>query len=227
MVMKRSILFLYLCFSLVTSISAQDTLEVDKPKLKYHHSEIGLNATALVRNLISLGNQNVDTGPYTFSYKYISRNSDIKAIAFRLNMGVNLRNQLTEEFFTDFRNRQTYAAISIGSEGQRRLGKNWVFYSGVDFAFVLDKSEIFGGRDLDELQFSRQAIILGLGPIIGIQVFLNKHISLSTESSYLLKYRMSKNKIESNFYTGGQEQDVQGFEFIFEAPVALYMRFRF
>ena len=114
----------------------------------------------------------------------------------------------------------------MGGETQFNISNRWAIISGYDFLVELDGTKIFSGPDLDEELTSRFNTKVGTGPVLGVQFFISKNISLSTESTMYLAYNIGKNK--SDFFGGGNdEQEVESFEFVLNIPTILFFNIRF
>lgn len=225
--MYRTLLCLFTILAL-TRFSASGQTTEEKPLKTIH--EIGLNFTFMLDQLINFGSEgNPITSPYVFTYKQIKKKSATKSKAFRMALGLRLEDVTDENNFVglqDFRVKESEFAIRIGGETQYKIMERWQISSGFDFLVELNGTTLYAGDNLDEEFASRVNTKVGFGPALDIQFFINKHISLSTESNLYFAYNNLKN---TNSFSGGGDNDqkVQSMELILRIPTSLYFNIRF
>lgn len=241
--MLKKLLFLLL---LPVSLVAQDT-----PDAKNFKHEIGINATQLIKQLISFSNSNPPTLPYTLTYKYISGKK-----AFRFGIGasiardkgeskpLNTPNQFYGPVPTYFN--ETIADIRIGYEIQIPIEKRFVGYFGFDIITALDREKSFSVTVNDNLPsfysynqttVNNSTFGIGGGPVAGFQFMINKRISVFTESPLYFTFSKGNLKTESTTDSDfGQGQTTTRINDISSTsatrlnitlPVTLYLAIRF
>jgi hypothetical protein len=145
--MKNTIIILALALMLSMSSFAQDTTKTAASKTPCKVSnEIGINATALLKQIISLSYTNVQLLPYDLTYKLIFKNS-----AIRLGVGVLINNSQTTNTNTVILgqylnttappdqivpniNNSFALNYRAGWEHRFAIGKRFVASAGLDFA---------------------------------------------------------------------------------------------
>ncbi len=230
MKLRQSTLTLSLLF-LCVFLSAQDEVE----RKKQH--EFGLNITSLAKNFIAFNSENLDPVPYVFKYKFINTNSQTNKVnAMRLALGLNVSQNIINEGFLTLKEKTTNLFFIWGFERQHRISKRWGLISGFDIVSSFDRTKIFEinpfsseeERELSQIKTFR----FGCGPFIGMQFFINDRITLTTESTLYLFYKNEENNFANNLPFPiseplGDDVSSSGFEAVLEAPVAIFMHFRF
>ena len=100
-----------------------------------------------------------NTQSYLLNYRYNIN----KKTAFRVGLNFDISNGESEG---------TYPDVKLGFQRNRR-SKSWVLYYGLDLSYSYFKSNAIPTTT------SR----LGASPLLGVQYFFNKRISISTEAS--------------------------------------------
>jgi len=156
--MKILLSIFFVCI-LNSCIHAQaDTLTV------YKIREFGVNTTPLLQQFISIGNIDNLSQSRAFMFKRFKPN---KKRGLRFGLGLHFDEQ---SFFQE----NQVVHISLGSERRRVINENWFYYFGYDF-FV--NSRPFGERT-DTFGSG-----LGFDVVLGVVYQINKHLSLSTETT--------------------------------------------
>ncbi len=186
-------------------------------------SEIGINATSFINEFISLNSNDASIGDYMISYKY-----HFGSKALRLGIGGNFSqaDEDTDGNGTRTTNNNSFD-IRLGYEWNKKITKRWGFYSGMD---------IIGGSDynssvsdnFERVETSTRTSVVGGGPILGIQFFINSHISLMTEGSLYFKHSIINTKesfsLNSEFNT---DETNSRNDLNFGLPTALFFIVRF
>ena len=224
--MKKPILLLIFSLTIIFSpnLLAQDN---DGENHGNHdgekYSEIGINATSFINEFISLNSNDATIGDYMISYKY-----HFGSKALRLGLGGSF-SQVDED--TDGNGTRTTNNndfdIRLGYEWNSRITKRWGFYTGMDIIggnnFVSSVSDNF-----ERVETSTRTTIVGGGPILGVQFFINSHISLMTEGSLYYKHSIINTKetfslnSEFNSDDSNSRNDLN-----FGLPTALFFVIRF
>lgn len=164
-----------------TTVYAQKKEHADKA---IHH-EIGVNATYFIKQVFSLSNNTLPTQPYQLTYKLIARNR----IAGRLGIGADMSSTSTtvsgSTIPRDTKNSNVYGRLGI--EYRKQVGRHFLAYAGLDFVTQLINSKTTSSTTPNNPGFSQTVVTtdknnaFGGGPVLGIQYYINKRMSLYTE----------------------------------------------
>lgn len=215
--MKKSIL-LFFTTLLTISLFAQDDME----KNKSH--EIGVNATSFIKNFLSLNASDVDEGNYVLTYKKHKGNS-----ALRIGLGGKF-SQVNEDIEGGGKltTKDNFAALRIGYEWKKSVSQKWNIYYGLDAITdytqqVSKTSSFLNTGEVENINLSSDQIAFGGGPILGIQFFISKNITLATEGSLYFKFNTENEKetfaIQSQF---NKDDTSTSTTFDFGLPTALF-----
>jgi len=218
--MKKSLL-LFIAIIFASSIYAQD----EKPK----NNELGINATSFIKEFFSLNSADVDEGPYMITYKKHKGNN-----AFRLGLGGQF-SQLNEDIDGGGKltTKDNFVALRVGYEWTKSVAKRWNIYYGLDVITDFSQSasqttSFLSQGQIEDTELKTQSISFGGGPVLGIQFFISKNISLVTEGSLYYKYTSVNEKqifqIQSQFNKDDKSSN-QNFDF--GLPTALFFVIRF
>ena len=219
--MKNPILLLitlFFCFSnnLVAQIGETESTQ----KQKFH--EFGINVTTFINEFISLNNNEADLGDYMVTYKYhMGKN------ALRFGIGGKFRkldepvgggNRISKENKIDLR---------AGYEWNKPITKKWSFYYGFD-AIGGTFNSVTKAINNDEITTTDQNYYFGGGGVIGVQFFINSHISLSTEGSIYYQHETITTKAEFASNPGSNTDETSINDVAdFGLPTALFFVIRF
>lgn len=219
--MKKSILLLITLLFTLTNILNAQTSQKDQPgKQKFH--ELGINVTTFINEFVSLNNNDADLGNYMVTYKYhIGKN------AFRFGLGgrfsqldepVGGGNRVTKENKFDLR---------AGYEWNKPISKRWSFYYGLD-AIAGNNQSVTVAVNSDEVTTTDKSTYFGGGGLIGVQFFINSHISIATESSLYYQHEMTITKADFRLDPSSNFEETKTNDFAdFGVPTALFFVIRF
>lgn len=227
----------------------------ETPELTMHH-EIGINATLLMKQVLSLSSINAVVLPYDLTYKYITNNK----WAFRTGIGLNTTNS-TSETTTSTTSTTTAGpdapapnisksfdiSYRAGIECRHQFTKWLVGYAGVDLAGSNSKSTSQNSQTFNNLPWSynytrtsdvTSAMGIGGGPVLGVQFYVGKRLSFYTEVPIYFIHSSSTENIDnyrndlqgSNNYvssTNTQTQTVTGSSWRITIPATVYLAIRF
>jgi hypothetical protein len=238
------------------SASSQDSTSTKKiANDDLAHHEIGINATLLIKQVLSLSTTNVTLLPYDLTYKYISNKW-----AFRTGLGIMSSSSTNETTSTTTStvtpgpdasapttNKFFQASYRAGIE-YRVPVKNWLLgYAGIDIAGVNSKSTDQSSNVFNNLPFSYQytrttdvttTTSIGAGPVLGLQFYINKRLSIFTEIPIYIMHTRTVEDIDdyrnvlqgSNIYVSTdntQTQTTTGNTFRIILPATVYVAFKF
>ncbi|MFK7774483.1 MAG: hypothetical protein AB8F94_20235 [Saprospiraceae bacterium] len=227
--MKKPILLLisFLIFS--QNIFSQDTFSKDDdsetqgehPHEKY--SEVGINATSFINEFVSLNSNDAAIGDYMITYKY-----HFGSKAFRLGLGGNFSQMDEDTDGNGTRNTNSNSFdIRIGYEWNKKITKRWAFYSGMDIIAGNNFSSSVSDN-FERVETSSRTTIVGGGPVLGIQFFINSHISLMTEGSLYYKHSIINTKETFSLNGEFNKDDTNSRNDLnFGLPTALFFVIRF
>jgi hypothetical protein len=213
MLFNRSIFFLLLCIFPIMVFSQDST-----SRKKKH--EIGMNTTLLIKQVLGLNSTNIPFSPYLLTYRYaINSNTN-----FRAGAGLIVQKTASTENDINKRYSKSYAMdYRIGIEKQNRLTERWKAYYGIDLIYTY--SEILSETSFGS--FNNQVKGYGAGPVVGIQFYLNKRMSLFAEASlyYSNVDERTKNTSTSPFgQNSTSHSNILRGEF--KLPTTLYLAFK-
>ena len=241
----RYLLVICLLFCTLNVHSQDTTSTVEKCNVSH---EFGINSTLLLKQVFNLSNNTFPTLPYNLTYKMICNSSAIRfGLGFTIN---NLKTTNPESTPPSGPDPEvpTYSNSSEffyrgGWEKRFSLGKRLVAFGGLDIAGKYGTSGaqvsfVFNNLP-NSYSYSRTTISglaydFGGGPVGGIQVYLSKRFSLSTEIPIYFMYKYDKEVTEnySNVlqFTGEFVETTSrntiitsGMDFTITLPVTLYM----
>ena len=148
------------------------------------------------KNELNIGYFNVfqlDAVPsFGIGYKLRTENG-----AFRLRANFSTRNSKAEIDSGSERTRTSYSIQpQIGYEWQEDFGRLLLYY-GADLSAGYYKSTYRVENLIDPVDLytnNSESIRLSINPIIGLKVFINSSISVSTETFFYVSYTMNKSK---------------------------------
>ncbi len=224
--MKKILFLLFVSLIFAGQIAAQDDDYTKTSQLKH---EIGINATAFVKQILSFGDTATasNNSPYLITYKMITNSS----IALRFGFGGRYNRQ--KESFEGFEDSAvlTNSAfdVRIGAEWQKSIAKRWKTSIGLDFITnsILEKRVIDTGFDV--VTFEEKSFSLGGGPVLGIYFNINDKISLYTEgAAYFTSGESASTQDFKNFPEFNLEEDnITETDFSLYIPTTLYFIFTF
>ncbi len=156
-------------------LQAQSRIDsIPRPELQGFRKNIGLNMTPLVTQLVPFNRSDPrQAGPYLIHFKtYGPRNR----AAFRFSFGLHLIPDNTGEV------QDPQVNIAMGWEKRRSLGRRWSYTRGFDFVILAGDLNVPGNNQNDEV------VVLGCGPVWGIEYFIDPRISIGTEASFILGF---------------------------------------
>ena len=203
-----------------STLFAQDN---DAPtKARYH--EIGINATTFINKFISLNGNDVDLGDYMLTYKYHIGNK-----ALRLGVGGQFSN-FSEQLSNGGGNRDSKKMefnFRVGYEWNKQVSKKWNFYAGLDIVSGISET-VTQTNNSEKVSLTNKTSSFGAGPIMGIQFFINSHISLRTEGSlYYLHSSINNKEVFSVNTTLNSDTTDTANVTNFGLPTALFFVIRF
>lgn len=226
--MKKPILLLISFLILSQNIFSQDDSSHDNDESHSEqthekYSEVGINATSFINEFISLNSNDAAICNYMITYKY-----HYGSKAFRLGIGGNF-NQMDED--TDGNGTRTTNNnsfdIRVGYEWNKKITKRWAFYSGMDMVAGNEFSSSVSDN-FERVETSNRTTTVGGGPILGIQFFINSHISLMTEGSLYYKHSIINTKETFSLNTEFNKDETNSQNNLnFGLPTALFFVIRF
>lgn len=221
--MKKPILLLisFLIFS--QNIFSQEGGDSHSENAHEKYSEVGINATSFINEFVSLNSNDAAIGDYMITYKY-----HYGSKAFRLGLGGNF-SQMDED--TDGNGTRTtnnnQFDIRVGYEWNKKITPRWAFYSGMDIVAGSEFSSSVSDN-FERVETSNRTTTVGGGPILGIQFFINSHISLMTEGSLYYKHSIINTKETFSLNTEFNKDDTNNQNKLnFGLPTALFFVIRF
>jgi len=118
--------------------------------------------------------------------------------AFRLGTSLNYRNQKVsgEDNTPEVDRVKTFLGeIYFGHEWHTTFQRINIFYGfDVTAAYnnIYDKSEYNGQSYNSTSEYKYNGLIFGIDPLLGVNIFITKHISIGTEAKLLLEYSTGK-----------------------------------
>lgn len=149
------------------------------------HHEIGVNATYFIKQVFSLSNNILPTQPYQLTYKLIAG----KKIAGRLGIGADMSTSNTTVSGSSVPRQTSNSNVfgRLGVECRKQVGRHFLAYAGIDFVTQLINSKTTTSSGANNPGFSQTVVTtdknnaFGGGPVLGIQYYINKRMSLYTE----------------------------------------------
>ena len=257
----KKMLLLFSVFLTINSF-AQDTA-ITKQKIDEASklsNEIGLNTTLLLKQIFNLSNNTFPTLPYDLTYKLIKNKS-----ALRIGLGITMTNSSVEtttsststfsttstapspDATVPVESKSTNLFYRVGWERRYMLNKYIGACWGIDMAGQYGTSYSQSSNGFNNLPFSYSftkstdkltLLTYGGGPMVGIQVFFAKHISVYTEVPIYFMLEQQKDVSETyqhsysssngwNTTTNTQTQMTKGTTLNITLPVTLYLAIKF
>ena len=215
--MKKSLLFLITTF-LSISIFAQS----DEEKINSH--ELGVNATSFIKNFFSLNAADVDEGDYMLTYKKHKNNGALRfgigGKFSQLNQDIEGGGKLTTK--------DNFAALRVGYEWKKRVSQKWNIYYGLDaiadYTQTVSRTSTFLiTGEVEDININTDVVTAGGGPVLGIQFFISKNITLATEGSLYYRYETTTEKETFDVQTQFNNDETSfASTFDFGLPTALF-----
>jgi hypothetical protein len=162
---------------IATSVFAQEkAVETTTEEIKTIH-QVGVNGTSFIKNFLSFTTTAIVLSPYLATYKIIFPSG----WAYRSGYGFNYAFTTKSDVSRD----QSSLGLDVrqGIEKRWNMGKKIKGYVGLDILYGLQHTSIttsvFSNKT-DEISIENR---LGIGPVLGLEYFFNKHFSISTEGS--------------------------------------------
>jgi hypothetical protein len=211
--------FLKYLFVIITiCIGLNADAQKDDPKPFYeHHHELGINASQLLANVLSL-NTNVNaTTPFGFHYAYHGSNYTFRfSTSAYYNKKVDLfskRRELLDHVFTG----------KIALERHVRIMPKLNFQYGLDALVKNEHTESIVGQ---QFFTSDNTLSVGGGPAIRLVFKINPKINLMTESTFYGVYGFKENRVQDGIAVPeikrGNESNV-----ILNMPTSLFIQILF
>ncbi len=224
----KSFFFFYIFLCSVAQYShAQEVVSappIETPKVKLQH-EIGINATFLVKQVLSFGASNaIPISPYIFAYKLTYKGHGI-----RLGGGGNSVS-LTENQQT-FADTKTIVTESVnarfGYEYQRPLDEKWTGWVGLDAVYGNTINKNISDSGFDRVTLSNGISNKGGALALGMQYNLNKHFSIATEANLQVTYQISaERKVFSSSGQTSTDKVSKGWAISTLAPTSIFIIFK-
>jgi hypothetical protein len=216
----KNIIFLLSFFSFFT-LSAQETI-VEKNNIRH---EIGVNATLLFKQVLSLSDAKIPVSPYIFTYKMLGKKSGFRA-AFGMNMVSNNESQST---FADNKTIKNESANArIGYEWQRAINPKWNVWFGTDLIGSYTNNTNIADSGFDRVSIGSRSQGIGGALALGAEWRFNTHFSIATETSLGVIYI---NKDDTTKFSGGTQEDTgktsKGREISSQAPTSIFLVYKF
>jgi hypothetical protein len=219
-------------FVMLLSLSFFTLFAQEKAKISdffVHKNEIGVNATNILGNVLSLNPGNIGS-PYALTYRRHVRN-----FSFRFGGNYN-QDQNSELEFVDLTRisklvKEKSTDLRLGVEVHYVISKKMMFSIGLDgvYSRFLDDSEISNSSNTGPTIFfnskeTRSGI--GGGPVLRFDFKLNNRISFSTESTmYYVQTKSVDELFVGNASTSRKEQTDQNFSLTL--PQSLFVNIAF
>ena len=219
---------IFLCsmaqYSHAQEVVTAPSTSIETPKVKLQH-EVGINATFLVKQLLSFGaNNSIPISPYIFLYKLTYKGHGIRLGAGGNSVG------LTEKQAT-FADTKTivYESINarIGYEYQHPLGEKWTSWIGLDAVYGNSISKNISDSGFDRVTLSNGISNKGGALALGVQYNINKHFSIATEATVQATYQINaERKIFSSSGQVPTDKVSQGWNISTQAPSSIFIIFK-
>jgi len=220
--MKKIIFFLFINLIFANQVTAQTADNKNSRQLKH---EVGINATAFIKEILSLGDTSsaFNNSPYLITYKLITKQS----VGFRAGFGGQYNRQKETEDTPI--NTNNVLDWRVGIEWQETIGQRLTTSVGADFinSFSFSKNIIDAGYDL--VTFEEKSFMIGGGPVLGLAFNFNDKVSLYAEAAaYFSRGKIStsinyKDFPERNF----KVDDITRISLLLYAPASIYFVFKF
>lgn len=211
---KAMLLSLVLLLSL--NSFAQDTTKKDVPKERCAiTNEIGINATDLMKQVLSLSSNTFTLLPYDLTYKLIFKNCAIRAGVgvYINNSQVSSTSTTTSQVIVTPGPDQVVPNITntatifyrAGWEHRFMLGQRFTAYAGLDVIGKYGKTftqscninnNLPSNYNYYKDKDNATTTAFGGGPVAGIQFFLTKQLSIFTEVPIYFQYSYQKSIID-------------------------------
>ncbi len=232
MYFKRTIFLLTYCLVLLSTTQAQEIPPLDESQVQEQkepiiiRSEVGINSTFFLKQIISLSDTSIAISPYLLTYKLMFNNFGI-----RTGIGVSYKKEKrTEDEFED-NDTETNSSYDfrIGLEYQNQFHNRWSANVGLDFIYKNNTSKFVADSGFDV--FTQETTVKGTGggPVLGLYFHFNKNLSIYTEGAFYFVRKKEKEIREfTNFPQFDNSEDlVEIAELETFLPATLYVVFRF
>jgi hypothetical protein len=189
--------------------------------------ELGINVTSTLAGFFNSGGDRSTIDPYILSIKIANTKG-----AVRLGMYGAIKQdknfQCVNSFCGSRTIHETLANIRAGYEQRIPVTNRFVFFWGLDGIVKLDNSETTTDFQTSKGLISSKKLGFGGGGVAGVQFWIHKRISLSTETSLYGVYSSGINKTVLPSTSGGtQSNPISSFQIVPILPSSLFFNFRF
>lgn len=195
--MKKCIYFVFVVFGFFLSVNGQDSI---KPIVtKKHLNEFGLDMTPFLKFYFNFS----QNGGYYYPDNYfLTYRRYFKIGNIRAGIGGNYSYSEEPSLYNgdslniNYYKKEKAIELRIGYEFFQNLSRRWQVYYGIDaragYAYSKIDAQYWNGGYSNGIETKFKGI--GLAPILGIRLKVNRRLSLLTESSFLVQY--SENSTE-------------------------------
>jgi hypothetical protein len=252
--MKSIVLLILVVVSISSNAQIVDTLNSNQSTKKINH-EIGINATSLLKQVVSLSNTNLPVLPYDLTYKLIFKKS-----AIRIGFGVNYSNTSVKTTTTSSSqtgpnpieeipttSKSTNIFYRVGWEKRYPVHSRLMVCWGADIIGQVGNSSAQSSTSFNNLpqSFSQtksnddtKLTGVGLGVVGGFQFFISKRISVYTEVPLYLQqiHQVTISEVNQSNYNNfngwtysynKQEQTTNSTKISLTLPVTVYLAIKF
>ncbi|MBX2895417.1 MAG: hypothetical protein KF763_08235 [Cyclobacteriaceae bacterium] len=193
------------------------SIVTSKDKIKY----FGLEVNPLLRQIINLSPNSTPTNN-PFGMQFAS-NSTKNGRGFSAGLAYSRTKFNDDNSGVPRETINRDIALRFGYERKHQLGKRWLVLHGYDFVVGgakarTEASDQFSGNIITETTSN----FWGVGPRAGILFLISDRVSLSTESTYYLRYTTDKTKL-----TGTPDSKQKTSELELTLPIVLILSIRF
>ena len=218
----KSCILLLLFTILSSGLSfSQEEEEIGKVHPTHFRNEITINATFFIKEFLSFDSEIINpVSPFLITYKHIKNFN-----AFRFGIGWNIEKSSEEQAFGggELEDKTNEVELRLGYERQVPLAKRWMVYLGLDGTYGKFKDVTTFDSGFDVVTTTTDQNSYGGGPVLGIQFFINKRMSLSTEGAMYYIYSNTEERITSQgFPDVNSTRKIENQQFTFNLPTSLF-----
>ncbi len=177
------------------------------------HHQVGINATAFIKQFLSFNSSLPQADPFSVTYKLFNSNAaGTKLVGGRIGLGfTEITQSGTPNPNFERSVRQTTTASKLGLEMQQKIAERWTLMYGVDMVYISENLKVTTKSMNNGMQFTtvnnESTTNIGGGPFLGLQFNINKRLSLSTETAFYYLDGTNKSTTTTDFPQGGTPED--------------------
>ncbi len=224
--MKSTTIISFIGLALVSvftsaSLKAQDSTIIQSDR----HHEVGVDLSPLIKGLVAGAGFSNSGYEFSLMYRY---HYDRWAIRGGLGGAVIIDESIINDTITDKRD-NSHFRVRLGIERKVNFERRWQIFYGTDlyYSYLISQDETTFGNSRSSRLYGITDYY-GISPLVGFRFKLNKLISLTTETSFLIYYYKSDyDRVFTPDINQNELSSFEGWQSRFTPPTMLVLTLNF